>query len=367
MKLIVLATYSKSLMTFRLPLMRSFVARGWEVVAVGPDSEEEWGGRFGAFGIRYRSVFLQRTGLNPFADMRTRRELRRLFLEESPDRLFCSQAKAVVYGVPAAKDAGVAGVYALISGLGSVFRGHGLKNALVRMVLKRGYRRALALADGVFFQNDDDRDVFVGLGLVKPEKVSMIPGSGVDIVRFTPSPLPSGMVFLMVARLLRDKGVLEYLQACRGLRAAYPSCRCLLVGPYDTNPSAIRPGDLAPYIEDGSVEYFGERDDVRPFLARSSVFVLPSYHEGTPMSVLEALSCGRAVITTDAPGCRETVVDGLNGFMIPTRDAASLRAAMERFVLAPGLAQKMGISSRGIAESRFASDIVNELVYDKLK
>ena len=367
MKIIVLATYTKSLLNFRVPMMRALVEKGWEVVAVGPGDDAYWRPRFEAHGVRWRSIFLNRNGLNPFADLRTCRELKRLFEEEKPDRLFCSQAKAVVYGVPAARKAGVQGVYALISGLGSIFHGKGLKNALVRMVLQRQYRRALRLADGVFFQNEDDRRTFLERSLVAADKTTLIPGSGVDVRKFTPTPLPASPVFLMLTRLLRDKGVVEFLQAARLVKAHCPQSRFLLAGPYDTNPSALKPADLQPCFDDGTVEYLGELEDVRPALAQAAVFVFPSYHEGTPMCVLEALASGRAVVTTDAVGCRETVREGENGFLVPVGTVEPLAATMERFVREPELAARMGAAGRRLAESRFAAEHVNEILFRQMK
>ncbi len=367
MKAIILAAYTRSLLTFRLPLMRALQSKGWEVLAVGPGDESQWRPKFEAQGVAFRSIPLNRNGLNPLSDLRACRAMKELFLQEKPDLLFCSQAKAVVYGVPAARGAKVPHVYSLVSGLGSVFRGGGLKNAIVRSILKIQYRVALDFSDGVFFQNGDDRDVFLNLHLVAPEKVHMIPGSGVDIQRFKPMPLPKTPTFLMVARLLRDKGVQEYLDAARMLKTAHPEARFLLVGPYDSNPTAIQPKDLQPYVDEGTIEYLGEMEDVRPAHAQASVFVLPSYHEGTPMSVLEALACGRAVVTTTAPGCRETVRDQLNGFLVPVKDTQALADAMETFIRIPGLAEDMGGRGRILAENLFASEIVNQKLFDVMK
>lgn len=361
-KLVIFAAHTKSLLNFRLPLARAYLSRGWEVVAVGPGGEGEWSPRFAAHGIRFRPVPLDRNGLNPLSDWRLRRALLRLFREERPQLLFCSQAKAVVYGLPAAAEAGVPGRYALISGLGSIFRGRGLKNAVLRAGLSWKYARALKHARRVFFQNTDDSGVFLEHHLVSPEQVRWIPGSGVDTEKFQTLPLPGEPVFLLVARLLKDKGVREYLQAARALRRKNPRCRFLLAGPFDTNPTALSPGELKPFQEDGTVEYLGELEDVRPAHARASVFVLPSYHEGTPMSTLEAMACGRAVVTTDAPGCRETVRPGENGLVVPPRDATALQNAMETLADSPGLRVSMGARSRRLAEEVFSAERVTALL-----
>ncbi len=365
-KLVVLAAYTRSLITFRLPLMKAFLAKGWEVVALGPGEEAEWAPRFAPHGVRFRSVPLERNGLNPFADWKTCRALEHIFREEAPELLFCTQAKAVVYGLPAAHRAGIPRRFALVAGLGSIFRGTGLKNALLRRVLSFQYRRALKHAQGVLFQNPDDRNTFLALGLVPPEKIHMIPGSGVDLERFTPLPLPQQPVFLLVARLLKDKGIREYLLAAREVKRTLPQCRFLLVGPFDSNPTALTPQELRPFQEEGTVEYWGEQEDVRPALAQASVFVLPSYHEGTPMSVLEAMACGRPVITTNAPGCRETVVPEKNGLLVPPRKVSPLQKAMETLAQDPERRQRMGQESLRLARERFSATLVTGMLLDIL-
>ena len=362
MKVIVLASYTKSLLNFRAPLIHEMQARGCDVLAVGAESEAEWGSRFAANGIRYRSIPLKRNGLNPFEDLRAMKALKQLFLEEKPDKLFCSQAKAVVYGIPAARATGVSGVYALISGLGSIFHGSGLKNQLIQFILRQQYKFALAKADTVFFQNEDDRGIFLKGHIVPKEKTLLIHGSGVDIHRFAPTPFPETLTFIIVARILRDKGVSEYMEAARRLKSRYPQCRFLLVGPYDTNPSSLGPDDVMPYVNEGSIEYLGEMENVLAALADSSVFVLPSYHEGTPMSTLEAMACGRPIVTTDAPGCRETVRDNANGFLVPVKDIDNLALAMGKFIHDPSLCTTMGAESRKLAENVFASEHVNEAI-----
>ncbi len=365
-KLIVLAAHTRSLLTFRLPLMKAFLARGWEVVALGPGEEAEWSPRFSGHGVRFRPVPLERNGLNPFADWKTCRALERIFREEAPELLFCTQAKAVVYGLPAAKKAGVPRRFALVAGLGSIFRGTGLKSALLRRLLSFQYRRALKHAKGVLFQNPDDSATFLRLGLVAPEQIHRIPGSGVDLERFTPTPLPQEPVFLLVARLLKDKGIREYLLAAREVKRRLPQCRFLLVGPFDSNPTALTPAELRPFQEEGTVEYWGEQEDVRPALAQASIFVLPSYHEGTPMSVLEAMACGRPILTTDVPGCRETVVPGVNGLLVPPRQVPPLQEAMETLARDPALRQRMGEESLRLAREKFSATLVTGMLLEIL-
>ena len=268
----------------------------------------------------------------------------------------------MIYGAMAANRIGITEVYPLIAGIGSVFISDSLKTRIVRSALVRLYRRALKRCPAVFFQNRDDEQVFRDFRIIKNQKVVLLHGSGVNTERFALVPHPEQPTFLCVSRLIRDKGVYEYLAACRKLKQARPGIRCLLVGPFDTNPSALKQEELQPFLEDGSVEYFGEQEDVRPYLAQCSVFVLPSYREGTPKVNLEAMSCGRAVITTDAPGCRETVTDGENGFLVPVRDVDAIVEKMIWFLEHPDSIRTMGLVSRSMAENIFNVSKVNDMI-----
>ena len=342
--------------------MEDIAAAGHEIFAVGSDDSETYREAFADRGITYHSVRVSRNGLSPLQDLRTYCDLRRVIRDIRPDRVFVYQAKTIVYGAPVAARLGTRGVFPLVAGLGSVFRGGGLKNLAIQQVLRLQYRRALRLSERVFFQNTDDRDQLVRMGLLPASKSVMINGSGVDLSRFAVEPLPGILTFLFIGRLIRDKGVTEYLEACKRIKAEFPEVRCILVGPYDTNPSAMRSADLEPYVQAGVVEYWGEMDDVRGAIAASSVFVLPSYHEGTPKSVLEAMSMGRAIITTDAPGCRETVVPGVNGILVTPRDVASLVDAMREFVSGAAVVCGMGAASRRIAEEKYDVHNVNRVI-----
>ena len=179
---------------------------------------------------------------------------------------------------------------------------------------------------------------------------------------FTPTPLPKIPTFLFIGRLIRDKGIQEYLAACRIVKGNHRNVRCLLVGPYDTNPTAIKPEGLQEYIDDGTIEYFGEQLDVRPYINQCSVFVLPSYHEGTPKTVLEAMASGRAVITTDAPGCKETVDGTRNGYLVIPKDVNVLSEKMAYPAMHPELVEQMGNEGRRIAEVKFDVRHINNII-----
>ena len=362
MKIAVLSSFTTSLFWFRIDMMKSFLEAGCEVLAVGDGAESEWAERFAQLGIRYRAIPVSRNGTNPLSDMKTLAALNRLLREEKPDKIFAYQAKTVIYGGIAASLNGIREFYPLIAGVGSVFLGNSPRQKLIRGILVAEYRLGLSRAPKVFFQNRDDLQVFTGHGILPAHKAVMLHGSGVNVEKFTPAPLPEEPCFLCISRLIRDKGVVEYLEAARKLRRRRPQVRCVLVGPFDTNPSAITPGQLQRYIDDGSVEYAGEQRDVEPFLRACTAYVLPSYREGTPKTVLEAMACGRPAITTDAPGCRETVTDGVNGWLVPVKDVDAIVAAMEKILDEPQKTAEMARAARAICEERYDVRKVNRKI-----
>ena len=365
-KILVLSSHTKSLFWFRMDMMRSFLRHGYAVVAVGSEPDDEWQDKFQKENIHYRTIPISRNGLNPFGDLKTYHAIKKLLEEERPDKIFCYQAKTVIYGTIAAHHLGITEVYPLIAGLGSIFRGQGLKNGIIRQIMKREYQYALRFAKKIMFQNHDDLDCFVQEGIVNRDHTTIINGSGVDTRHFIPTPFPEQMTFLMISRLIRDKGVFEYLEAARKVRASHKDVRFLLVGPYDTNPSALKQEELQEYISDGSIEYLGEVTDVRPAIAQSSVYVLPSYHEGTPKTVLEAMACGRPIITTDAPGCRETVQEGVNGYLVEPKNVEALVESVMKVIGDNESFEEMGNASRKLAVKKYDIDIVNQQIENVL-
>lgn len=359
MKIAVLSSFTTSLFWFRIDMMKSFLAAGHEVLAVGNAPEEEWAEQFRQLGIRYRQIPVQRNGTNPLHDWKTFCALYRLLKEEKPDKIFAYQAKTVTYGGIAANLLGIRQFYPMIAGVGSVFLGDGFKNKLVRSILVAEYKLGLRHAPRVFFQNRDDLAVFTSNQILPQSKAVMINGSGVNTEKFLPTPLPDRISFLCISRLIRDKGVCEYLDAAREIHRRHPEVHCVLVGPFDTNPSAIQPEHLQPYLDDGSVAYVGEQKDVYPFLQNCTAYVLPSYHEGTPKTVLEAMASGRPTITTDAPGCRETVENGVNGYLVPVKDVGAIVEAMEKIIALPDITAEMAKNARRIAEEKYDVNKVN--------
>lgn len=352
------------LINFRGDLIRSMTALGHEVVAACPGAMDE--PLLGQLSVRYRNVFFRGTGTNPFADLKLVWELRNLMLDERPDIVFAYAIKPVVYSAIAARLAGVSSVYSMITGLGYVFVGTGLKNRCLRLIARSLYRIALGISSRVLFQNPDDLRDFVRWRLVPGSKCVLVNGSGVNMKHFAPVPMPKEDAFVMVARLIRDKGVLEYLEAAKRVKRAYPNTRFMLAGPFDSNPNSLSQHEISPFVENGVIDYLSEVDDVRAVLTASSIFVLPSYREGIPRSTLEAMAMGRPIITTDAPGCRETVVDGINGFLIAPRDVDDLASKMVWMLEHREAAVHMGEESIRICAAKFDVEKINRVMLNAM-
>lgn len=357
-KIMVITPHTPSLSWFRMDMMQDFYRRGYKVIAVGQEPEEKWKKTFENYGIQYRQIPIERNGINPLQDLHTVNAIKKLYHEIGPQKVFLYQAKAVVYGSIAASHYSAIEVYSLISGLGSVFRGSSRKNRILSTILKLEYRYALRKNTAVMFHNRDDMQQFQAWKIVPESMCRRVHGSGVNTEQFTYAELPDvKAAFLMISRIIRDKGVMEYLEACRTIKEKHPDIKCMLVGPYDTNPSALGEADLKPYFS--YVEYYGGQTDVRPYIQACTTYILPSYHEGLPKSVLEAMSMGRAIITTDVPGCRETVVDGENGFLIPAKNAGKLAEKMEYMILHPQIQAQMGQKSRELITTTYDVKKVN--------
>lgn len=360
---LLIASFPDSLLHFRGSLIDDLLEAGKEVHVAVPGLES--GGDISVTlvnkGVSVHDIPLQRTGLNPITDLRLLLSLIALMLRLRPRFVLSYTIKPVVYASIAAWLVGVKHRFALVTGLGYAFTGTASgKRALLRRLIQRLYRFALRRTHRVFFQNPDDEALFREFQLL-PETVpsSVVNGSGVDVSEYSVAPLPDKPCFLLIARLLGDKGVREYAQAAQLVKAVYPEAVFRLVGWIDDNPDAIAQRELDQWVDSGLLEFLGRLDDVRPAISDCSVYVLPSYREGTPRTVLEAMAMGRAVITTDAPGCRETVVDGDNGFLVPVKDVNALADAMIKMVATPGLAASIGERSRQIAEEKYDVHKVN--------
>jgi glycosyltransferase involved in cell wall biosynthesis len=308
--------------------------------------------------------------MDPVHDLRSMWALRATFRSLDLDACLVYAGKAVIYGSMAARLAGIPSRAAMITGAGSgLVGGAGWKRRALASLLRTLYAVALRQTQIVFFQNPDDERLFVQARMVsRGQRRVRINGSGVDLTEFAATPLPEGpTTFLLIARLIREKGIVEYVDAARRLRSRGVDARFQILGSLDTNPTAITQAEVTAWQESGVVEYLGETDDVRPFIGGAHVCVLPSYYgEGVPRSLLEGLAMGRPIVTTDMPGCRETVVDGHNGYVVPARDPVALADAMMRLIDHPDQIVRMGTASRELAAERFDVRKVNQVILEAM-
>jgi glycosyltransferase involved in cell wall biosynthesis len=371
-RICVIGNQAFSLLNFRGPLIADMVAKGIEVFALAPDYDESTRAAVHALGAEPEDFSLSRTGMNPLRDAIDMLRLTLLLHRLKPDIALGYAIKPVIYGTLAAWLARVPRRFAMIEGLGYVFTppngAESLKLLALRCAVGMLYAAALKRASLVFFLNKDDIDEFLKKRLVPPTKVFLLGGIGVDFHEWQPStPATEPVTFLLASRLLREKGIVEYAKAAWLIKQKYPDTKFILLGGLDSNPGSLSHTEVEAWVAEGILEWPGHVPDVRPWLAQASVFVLPSYYrEGVPRSTQEAMAMARPVITTDAPGCRDTVIDGENGFLVPVRDAEALAAAMERFILQPELIAKMGHASRQIAEERFDVRKINQVILQEM-
>jgi glycosyltransferase involved in cell wall biosynthesis len=368
-RIVVVGPLAASVYRFRAHMMKAMVDAGHDVLAVAPDDDPDIRSSLADMGIDYATVRMSRTGLNPIADLLTTVALTRTLRSRHADVILAFGAKPVVYGLAAAVLSNVSIRAAMITGTGSaLLGGDSLARRSVSRALRIMYRGALRHAHVIYFQNGDDERLFRSLHLIGDRpRIVRIEGSGVDLDHFAVAPFPSAPVtFLMIARLIRDKGVVEYADAARSVRRVRPDLRFKLLGGLDSNPTGISSRQLKAWQDEGAIEYLGSAVDVRPALASAHVFVLPSYGEGMPRAVLEAMSMGRPILTTDVPGCRETVRPSINGYLVPPRSPDALAEAMHVMAGEAERLDEMGRASRSIAEERFDVHEVNRRILDSL-
>lgn len=364
---LIAASEGKSLVNFRGSLIRHIISQGCEVVCTSIEPAEEISESIEDLGARYLQTCGSRVGIGINDGLKMIGEYRKVFKTVKPDCCLFYMSKPTAFGSVAAVLSGVKHFNILVNGLENAFYRRGAKDFLVRFVMTSAYRFACGHADNVFFQNHDDRDYFKKRRILRKDNSSVVGGSGVDMEHFSKQPLPEKPAFLMVSRLLFSKGIREYLSASSKVRSECPGARIMLLGGLDNNDEAISEEELRQYTDRFDIEYCGFADDVRPFLSQCSVFVLPSYHEGLPRSVIEAMSVGRAIITTDVPGCRETVEDGVNGFLVPCADSEALAQKMICLAKDGALRSSMAEQSIKICSQKFEVSKVNHSMFSKMK
>ena len=361
MRVAVVINTSWNIWNFRRGLVRALKAAGHEVLAIAPP--DAYSARLESeLGCRYVPILMENKGTNPIKDAQLTRRFLTIYKRERPDVVLHFTIKPNIYGTLAAKMAGVASINN-VSGLGTVF----LIENLVSKVARGLYRFAFRFPHKVFFQNNDDRELFIRYGLIRPERTGLVPGSGVDLARFRPQPThekaaDAPFTFLMVARVLYEKGIVEYFEAARQVRAALGADKVrvqLLGGLDEAGGVGVPRATFEQWLAEGAIEHLGTSDNVAEHLHRADCVVLPSYREGTPKTLLEAAACGKPLVTSDVAGCRETVEHGRNGYLCQVRSADDLAAKLLQMAqLPPERLAAMGAASRQLAEEKFDEQLV---------
>ncbi len=371
MKILFVVNEAKFFLSHRLPIAQEASKRGYEVmVACGADTGES---KLVALNIKYRTLPLSRSGINPMEELRTFLALLKIYREERPDLVHHITIKPVLYGTPAARWSGVPAVVNAVPGMGFIFTRRGQIAAIRRSFVNLWYRIALSHPNmRVIFQNIEDMRGFLGHAIIDRDQAALIRGAGVDLKLFKSTPEPEGHItFVLVARMLRDKGVREFVEAARLVKERYPEWRFRLVGQVDPgNPSSLSRQEMDTWHASGVIEWLGERGDVERVIAEAHVVCLPSYGgEGLPKALLEGAASGRAMIASDVPGCREVVRHEVTGITVQPRDAQALAQAMLRLGEDGSLRARFGRSARQKAEAVFSvEDTVRHtfLVYEEL-
>lgn len=360
LKIIVIGALPSSLINFRGKLIESFVESGAEVIAMASGATREEVENVESLGVRYIDYQVKRNGLNPLEDLKTYSEFKRVFRKEKPDVILAYTIKPVIWGGLAARSFSKSKFFALVTGLGFAFQRGGFKRTWLTNLVKVLYSIALSRSSGVIFQNPDNLNVFTEEKIVNKSKCNLVNGSGVDLSHFSKQVLTDEPRFLLIARLLGEKGVREYIAAAALVRKKFPDAVFDLVGPEDPSPDGIPVSEIHERHKMGVINYHGGTEDVRPYIESCNIFVLPSYHEGMPRTVLEAMATGRPVLTTNVPGCKETVEDGVNGWLVNKESISELADKMVWFIENPDKWQEMADASYLMAKEKFDVSKVND-------
>jgi glycosyltransferase involved in cell wall biosynthesis len=358
MKIVLFANTDWYLYNFRLPFAKALVDQGFDVVLVSPPGE--YSIILQQAGFRWLSFQFSRRGMNPFAELMTIFRLIKLFRTEKPDAVHLFTIKCVLYGSVAARLSGIQKIFNSITGLGFVFTNNKLSTKFIRRIILLFYRIALKNT-WMIFQNGDDQRIFAENHLFKEGHAFLVMGSGVDTTRFTPKTSEEhGLPYIILpARLLRDKGIVEFVQAAKILISENVPCKFVLVGEGDpSNPSSISDEIVQNWQDEGDVEWWGWQNDIPSVMAKATIVCLPSYREGLPRSLVEAAACGKPIIATDVPGCREIVKDGVNGILVPLKDSQALARAVKKLLADPELCQAMGLQGRRLVEMNFSAQVI---------
>ncbi|HEY8967613.1 MAG TPA: glycosyltransferase family 4 protein [Puia sp.] len=359
------ANTSWSIYKFRIHLLEKLIQNGFSVFVLAP--RDRYTEKFEDIkGLTFIQLTKFRAkSISPFHNLQLKKELARHYRQIRPGLIFHYTVKANLYGSKAAAKAHCPSI-SVFTGLGYTF-----SNSLLRSFVQTRLRPALKKNISSWFLNSDDQQLFIEKKLVKKEKTFLLPGEGVDTDRFYPTPYDHrpGITFLLIARIIKHKGIYEFVQAAEILQRKGLPVKCQLLGFFDEGSRiAISHREVEQWQQKGLVHYLGDTDDVAPFIQQADCVVLPSYREGMPLSLLEGASMCKALIATDTPGCRAIVRDGINGFLCKTRDSSDLAGAMEKYYhLPPEEKRKMGLAGRELVLENFTQDIVTHIYLDKIK
>jgi glycosyltransferase involved in cell wall biosynthesis len=369
MKVIIIGALPESLLNFRGNLIKDIYALGHEIIAMAAPTSEEKIAEIEALGCKFVPLPIKRNGLNPIADITTFLSLINAFRKHQPDIIFAYTIKPVIWGGIAARIFSKGRFFALITGLGFAFQKGNFKRSIINLLVTNLYKLSLKNALKVIFQNPDNLQTFIDNNIVKREFTCRVQGSGVDINHFKKVPLTDNTypTFLTIARLLGDKGIREFVFAAQTVKKKYPQTRFQILGPEDPSPDGIPLTEVMQWHNNKKIDYLGSTEDVRPFIHQCDIFVLASYHEGMPRTVLEAMSIGRPIITTDVPGCKETVQNGINGFLVRKADAKDLSDKMLWFIENQQQWHEMAEQSYLKVQKQFTVDQINRELIDILQ
>lgn len=358
MKYLLIMTTSENVMNFRSSMIKFLLGKGHSVSVIAHDSARE--ADIKKLGVQFYCVSQDNRGLNPFSMVSYYKNLTKIIKNEAPDVLLTYQLKPNIFGVLAGGKNKVKNIHAMVEGLGDVYTKTGIKWKLIRFVINTLYRISFSKVNGVFFLNNDDKEEFTKRKLVAASKCTIIHGIGVDLKRFSFSDVKNTRKFIMVARMLETKGVYEYCKCARMVKNKYPDA----VFGYLGDEGTIKVSDIQEYIDDGSIEYYGTTKDVRPYLEDALLLLLPSYYrEGCPASIMEAEAVGRAIITTNNVGCKDTVIDGYNGFIVDKYDYKTMAEKVLWCIEHLEETKQMCKNARTFAEEHFDAEKINEIVY----
>lgn len=367
MKIVIAASYGPSLIKFRGNLIKKWVSRGHDVVCISIEPAEEMAEQIKQLGASYYCVAGDRTGTSVFGGFKMISDYKKAFDEIKPDLVFLYMSKPIAFGGIAAIQCKIKRIAVFQTGLEIAFYSKGLKNYLLRILLKTIYKYVQKHCETVFFMCHEDERKMLEWGLVKKEQVCYVDGSGVDMSHFVKSKLPEAPIVLMIARLVWSKGIREYIEAAKIIKPKYPNAEFLLVGGMDENSEALKQDEIDLLQKEKIIKYYGYQDDVRPYLDMCSIFVLPSYHEGKGTSILEAQAVGRPVITTTAPGCSETVIDGYNGYLVPPKDGKALAEKILNLVENAAKREEMAENAYAFCKKTFDVNIINNNICERLE